>query len=313
MKKNGYEQVFLHLNIFILMSRLLDPAMMMALKNLQLAARTTIDGLMAGINKSKVKGPGLEFSQYRSYEPGDDLRWLDWKLYARSDRYYIRESEIETSIFVRVLVDASASMLHNDNGFQKIEYARYLAASLAWLAHQQTDGIGLYVFQDSQLFALPVKKDHQHFQRLCFQLENIQPGGKFEHPTKYKDLFSGSSRRELLLFVTDFYQHSDELFKMINILSALRHEILVFHVMGKNEMEMNFEGFSALQDLETGTTISFDNAVGKQVYLEKLEAHINTIRKKLAEKNISYRLMRMDQPLELALKDFLKQRHKINI
>src|SRR5580692_9861540 len=131
-----------------------------AIKDLSLAARQTIDGFMAGINRSKVKGVGLEFSQYRSYQPGDDLRWLDWKRYARSDRYYIRESEIETSISVRLLVDASRSMDHREGvagaasagggvsaagGFSKLDYAKHLAAALAWLANGQGDTLGLYV------------------------------------------------------------------------------------------------------------------------------------------------------------------------
>src|ERR1700748_323983 len=133
------------------MSRLLDPKILMSIKNLQLAAKTTIDGFMAGINKKKVKGPGLEFSQYRSYQPGDDLRWLDWKRYARSDRYYIRESEIETSISVRIVIDASASMEHRDGEFTKMDYARYLAASLGWLANMQGDSLGLYVFREGNV------------------------------------------------------------------------------------------------------------------------------------------------------------------
>src|SRR5580693_7730137 len=119
-----------------------------AIKDLSLAARQTIDGFMAGINRSKVKGVGLEFSQYRSYQPGDDLRWLDWKRYARSDRYYIRESEVETSISVRLLIDASNSMNHRDGAYTKMDYARWLAASLAWLAHYQGDTLGLYTFRE---------------------------------------------------------------------------------------------------------------------------------------------------------------------
>jgi len=111
------------------MSELQDPHILMAIKDLSLAARRTIDGFMAGINKSKVKGPGLEFSQYRSYQAGDDLRRLDWKMFARSDRYYIRESEIDTSISVRFLIDASASMNHKDGMFTKMEFSKYVAAS----------------------------------------------------------------------------------------------------------------------------------------------------------------------------------------
>src|ERR1700735_5050519 len=149
-----------------------DHHILMAIKDLSLAARRTIDGFMAGINKSKVKGPGLEFSQYRSYQPGDDLRWLDWKRYARTDRYYIRESEIETSISVRLMIDASLSMNHRDEGtgrggveggvFTKIDYARYLAAALGWLAHGQGDALGLYVFRDGTVHVLPARQDTQH-------------------------------------------------------------------------------------------------------------------------------------------------------
>src|SRR3954470_4050401 len=133
------------------MSRLLDPKILLRVKNLQLAAKATIDGFMSGINKSSVKGEGIEFSQYRSYQPGDDLRQLDWKIYARSDRYYIRESEIETSIVVRFIIDASGSMHHTDNVYTKLQYAAYLAASLGWLANQQGDAIGLSVLQKDQL------------------------------------------------------------------------------------------------------------------------------------------------------------------
>src|ERR1700753_1803853 len=135
------------------MSELPDHHILMAIKDLSLAARRTIDGFMAGINKSKVKGPGMEFSQYRSYQPGDDLRWLDWKRYARSDRYYIRESEIETSISIRFLVDASLSMAHKDGDFTKMDYAKHLAASLGWLAHIQGDSFGLYIFRGGELFS----------------------------------------------------------------------------------------------------------------------------------------------------------------
>src|SRR3569832_588151 len=123
----------------------LDPKVLMTIKNLPLLAKTVVDGFMIGLNKSTVKGPGLEFSQYRSYQPGDDLRWLDWNMYARSYRYYIRESEIETSISVRFLIDASASMLHENNGISKIDYARLIVASLSWLGHLQGDSSGMYV------------------------------------------------------------------------------------------------------------------------------------------------------------------------
>ena len=279
------------------MSRLTDPKILMAIKDLALAAKTTIDGFMTGINKSTIKGPGLEFSQYRSYQPGDDLRWLDWKMYGRSDRYYIRESEVETSISIRFLVDASASMNHRDGDFKKIDYAKYLAASLAWLANRQTDAVGLYVFRDGDLFSLPSRRDHQHMARFFFQLENIEPAGKFTQPIHYKDIFSGAQKRELLVFITDLYEQDGEIFKLLDSLASLKHEIIVFHILGKNELEFDYNGFAALEDLETGEIVKIDPAQYGKIYKQRLQEYISSVRMRLLNKNIFYRMVSMDQPL----------------
>jgi uncharacterized protein (DUF58 family) len=286
-----------------------DHHTLMAIKDLSLAARQTIDGFMTGINRSKVKGPGLEFSQYRSYQPGDDLRWLDWKRYARSDRYYIRESEIETSISVRLLIDASNSMAHRDGDFSKMDYAKYLAASLGWLTHKQGDALGLYVFREGEVSALPARKDPQHLARFFHQLEHIQPGGKLGAPVTYKQIFLGGQTRELLLFITDLYQREEEISRMLELLASLRHDIVVFHIMGKNEMELDYAGYGQVEDLETGERLPIGgNADG---YRKNLDRWLADIRMQLLDRNISYQLLRMDQPLDQALRDFLKQRQQI--
>src|SRR6201994_4549345 len=233
----------------------LDPKVLMTIKNLPLLAKTVIDGFMNGFNKSTVKGPGLEFSQYRSYQPGDDLRWLDWRMYARSDRYYIRESEVETSISVRFLIDASASMNHSDGTLKKIEYARFLAASLAYLANLQGDAVGLYAFKEGGLFSLASKPDPQHLQRLYYQLENIEPKGTFTQPVHYKELFAGSGRKEMLIFITDMYQPGGEITRLQDSLAALKHEIIVFQLMAQNELDFDFNGYAAVEDLETGEVV----------------------------------------------------------
>jgi len=293
------------------MSRpLLDPATLSAIKDLSLVARTVIDGFMAGLNRSQVKGTGLEFSQYRSYQPGDDLRWLDWKMYARSDRYYIRESEMETSISVRILIDASNSMNHRDGPLSKMDYARCLAAALAYLAYMQGDAIGLYIFQDGRLFSLPSRKDPQHLSRIFYQLENIQAAGKFTEPVQYKQLFTGERRKELLIFITDMYQQQGEISGLLGSLAALQHELIVFHLMGKNELDLDFAGYTTLQDLETGKTVSINSAEMKKAYTEKLQHYLAATRMQLLEQQIFYRLISMDQPLDKALRDFLNQRQK---
>jgi uncharacterized protein (DUF58 family) len=295
------------------MSRLLDPKILMSIKDLQLAAKTTVDGFMAGINKSTIKGQGLEFSQYRSYQPGDDLRQLDWKMYARSDRYYIRESEVETSISVRFVIDASASMNHTDNGYTKIEYAKYLAASLAWLANLQADAIGLYVLQDGGLFSLASRRDYQHLTRFYYQLENIKPAGKFTQPVHYKDIFTGTAKRELLIFITDLYEQDGEIFTLLDSLVSMKHEVLVFHLMGNNELEFDYKGYAALEDLETGSIVKINSKQTNETYREQMNNYLSATRMKLLNKNIFYRLLNMAQPLDQALRDFLNQRSKLSV
>lgn len=281
----------------------------MTIKDLPLVAKTVIDGFMNEYNKSTVKGPGLEFSQYRSYQPGDDLRWLDWRMFARSDRYYIRESEIETSISVRFLVDASASMNHDDGGVKKIDYARFLTASLAYLANLQGDAIALNVFQDGSLFSLPSRPDPQHLQRLYYQLQQIQPAGTFTKPIHYKELFAGTGRKELLIFITDMYQEGDELTKLLDTLAALKHEVIVFHLMGQNELDFDFKGYPTLEDLETGQTIPVNTQAKKQ-YQQTLEQHLSGLRMQLLGKHIVYKMLSTAKPLDEALREFLVQRNK---
>lgn len=287
----------------------IDPKVLMTIKDLPLLAKTVVDGFMNGFNKSTVKGPGLEFSQYRSYQPGDDLRWLDWRMFARSDRYYIRESEVETSISVRFLIDASASMKHDDNGIKKIDYAKFLAASLAYLANLQGDAVGLYVFQNGGLFSLASRPDPQHLKRLYYQLDMVEPAGKFTQPVHYKELFTGSGRKEVLVFITDMYQQDGEISRLLESLAALKHEVIVFQLMGQNELDLDFKGFSTLEDLETGETLQI-NVQQVKAYKQNLQQHLTNIRLELLSKHIVHRLISTSEPLDKALRDFLVQRNK---
>ena len=285
------------------------PEDILAIKDLSLAARRTIDGFMSGINKSLVKGVGLEFSQYRSYQPGDDLRWLDWKRVARTDRYYIRESELETSISVRLLVDASMSMDHRDGSFSKLDYARHLAAALAWLAHSQGDAVGLYTFRDGEVYTLPARRDPQHLARLLFQLEGLSAGGTVGDAIAYKHIFLGEQKRELLVFITDFYERDGEVGRMLELLAALRHEIIVFHVMGGNEFSLDYGGYGQVEDLETGQRVVVPSGAALQgAYGERLAAWLSGVRMRCLDLQIDYQLMRMNEPMDAALRKYLKGR-----
>ncbi len=289
----------------------MDPQILLSIKHLQLVAKTTVDSFMMGINKSSVKGQGLEFSQYRIYEPGDDLRWLDWKMFARSDRYYIRESEVDTSISVRFIMDASNSMNHTDGGFRKIDYAKYLAACLGYLANSQGDNIGLYVFKEEGVFTLPSKKDTQHVKRFYHHLECIEPNGKFTEAINYKNILTSSKKRELLVVLTDFYQENNEITNLLSNLSASKNEMIVLHLMGDNELNLNYEGYAMLEDLETGAQINIGNSSVKITYKEKLQTYLANIKQQLLNKGIVYHLINTHQPINKVLKDFLNQRNKL--
>ena len=286
------------------------PEDILAIKDLSLAARRIIDGFMSGINKSNVKGTGLEFSQYRSYQPGDDLRWLDWKRVARTDRYYIRESELETSISIRLMVDASKSMDHRDGTFSKIDYARYLAAALAWLAHSQGDALGLYVFRAGEVLSLAARRDSQHLARMFHQLETMTTSGVVGDVVSYRQIFLGEQKRELLVFITDYYERNGEISRMLELLAALRHEIIVFHVMGGNEFSVDYGGYSQVEDLETGERVPMGMvaASGLDAYSARLAEWLSSVRMQCLDRQIEYQLVRMDEPMDAALRRYLKGR-----
>ena len=290
------------------MAALPDLKTMLSLRNLSLAARTTVDGFMTGANKSVIRGTGIEFSQYRSYMPGDDLRWMDWKMFARSDRYYIRESEAETNISLRLLMDCSASMDHRDSGIAKIDYARYLAACLAYLANRQGDAVGLYLLRQSGIFSLMPRQGFQNLNRVFHQLEQAGPAGQFTSEIHYKDIYAGGRAKELLVFITDMYQENTEIYDLLDLLAAMRHEIIVLHVAGRNELELDFDNADTLEDLETGQAIQVDASRLKKQFGKNLQVAMDQIKKEMHSRNIYYRMMAMDEPVDNALRDFLARR-----
>lgn len=287
---------------------MLSPKTLASLKNLDLLARTVVDGFMMGVQKSVQKGSGMEFSQYRSYQPGDDLRQLDWKLFARSDRYYIREAETENSITVRFVLDASASMNHEDNGTSKMQYARWLAASLAYLAHRQGDAVGLFALRKGSVVSLTPRRDAQHLQRLFYHLEHLQPGGTFPGKEEAGRLLMAGSGRELTVFLTDLHESENEITRLAAQLKAHRNEVILFHLMAPNEMNLDYGGHVTLEDWETGQTVEVAADQMRPAYVQALQAHLEATRRRMLENDVAYRLQSSDQPLDDALRAFLRER-----
>ena len=269
--------------------QLLKPEIVNTISGLSLISRIVVDGFLSGLNKSKSVGPGMEFSQYRGYDPGDDLRLMDWKMLARSGRYYIKQSEIESQVTVKFIVDASASMLHSDNGLSKIEFAKVLVASLAYMAQNQGDSIGLY--------AIYPKADKKHYNRLLLELLNITTDGKWPKSSVATKNIASKSGKEMLFFLTDMYEDENEISKFIKELKSSRNEVVVLQIMGSKEMDFDYKSNITFEDLESGLRIKVNAEKAKDQYLKAIDNMI------IDTKN---------QLLGEALQLFLKQRKNLN-
>jgi uncharacterized protein (DUF58 family) len=290
--------------------RFLPPRTLAALGDLELAARTVVDGLMYGVHPSRLPGPGLEFSQYRSYQPGDDPRRVDWKLYARSDRYFVREAEIETSITVRLLVDASASMTQEDSGLSKFDYARFAAASLALLAHRQGDAVGLWAVSDGAIHTTPPQRHHHHLNQILHNLETLQAGGSWPSWRRLESLLT-TGGRGLVVILSDLHERSREITTVAAKLAALRQDVLVFHLVGRVELDGDWHGVLTFEELETGRRVEVDADAARPAYLAALEREHQALKQRLEERGVTYARFALDQPLDLALRRFLSARERM--
>lgn len=291
--------------------RFLDPRVLGAISSLQLLAKTVVDGVMLGAHVNPVPGVGLEFNQYRGYQPGDDLRLLDWKMFARSDRYFIREAEVETSISIRLILDTSASMAHrDDNGISKLDYARYLIASLGYLAFQQGDAIGLYALNDREGAYLPPSRHRRHLYRFLRTLETRSATGVWPEWEQCAGRLSDQQRRGLLVVASDLNEHRGEILQVLSKLAGLKNEILVFHLIAANELNLPYRGPVTLEDLETGKTIQVVPDAIRESHHHALIQDADRLRDELYDKQIAYERLILDQPLDQALRSFLAKRAK---
>ncbi len=287
---------------------LLKPELLRSVSGLSLIARVIVDGYLSGVNHSRRVGLGMEFSQFRSYQTGDDLRLLDWKMLARSGRYYIKQSEIETNVSVKFILDASNSMEYKENDLSKIEYARVLIATLGYLSQNQGDAIGLYALNDQQLYSIHPKTQKQHFNRLLASLLEINSNGKWPTSIELSEKLFDRKHKELIFFITDMYEHDQELLQFIKRLKTLRNEVVVFQIMGSNELEFNYKGNLTFEDLETGDTLKINATDAKKSYLHAIETMMATTKDTLLANGINYHLHTMDTHIGNAIQLFLKKR-----
>ena len=289
--------------------RQVSPKLLASLKGLNLIAKTVVDGFMLGLHQSKRSGAGLEFSEYRPYQLGDDVRQIDWKLVARSDKFFVRNSEVETSVAVRILLDASASMQHEEDGITKFDYARWLAAALAYLAHQQGDAIGLYAVQ-THITHVPAHHDKNQLKKIFSTLETLTPQGKWTEQTQLDALLSRSKRRELTIFISDMNEQTDEILTALNAYSKLKNDVVLFHLVGVNELEFNYKGEIEFEDLETGEVVRVQAETAKAQYQTAISNRLKSLEKSMQAERIDYQRFLIQEPLDAALRKFLTVRNR---
>lgn len=288
---------------------LLKPEILNTVSGLELIARVVVEGFMSGSNKSQSVGAGQEFSQYKNYQAGDDLRQLDWKMFARSERYYVKQANIETNITVKFMLDASHSMSYAEDGISKLQFGKVMTASLAYLARKQSDTIGLYAVNDKSVKVVQPRFEQQQFIRFLTELVQLKSEGTWKKGG-VEQLFDHHGK-EMIIFITDLYDEGEDLHRFISRLKTPRNEVIVFHLMGKHETDFDFDGSFTFEDLETGVRTKADTLVQQKEYAKQVKAWLKTSRAWMLEKQINYYLISINEPVETVLRNFLTVRKSL--
>jgi uncharacterized protein (DUF58 family) len=286
----------------------IDPAALMAIRNLELRARAVVEGFWHGIHRSPYHGFSVEFTEYRPYCPGDDPRYLDWRLVARTDRYFIKKFEDETNLRCQLLVDQSRSMNFGSLAYTKADYARTLAATLAYFLAQQGDATGLLTFDAEVREFLPARHRPGHLRHLMLALEHPGSGTGTDLTAPLRRVSELVRKRGLVVLISDLLAPASTLDAPLALLTASRHEVIVFHLFDPAEVKFDFAKASRFVDIESGRDLFLDPELARRDYAARLEAHVTEVRSICQRRGISHVPLVTDQPLELALFDFLKAR-----
>jgi uncharacterized protein (DUF58 family) len=287
---------------------LVDPGALMRIKNLQLRAKVVVEGFFHGLHRSPYHGFSVEFSEYRQYTPGDDPRYLDWRLYARSDRYYIKRFEDETNLRCHLLVDLSRSMGYGSLGYNKADYARTLAATLAHFLSVQRDAVGLSTFDEQIVEYLPARFRPGHMHRLMLCLERSLDGTSTNVEAPIEQIAQVVSKRGMIVLISDLLAPLDALERNLGYLRSRGHEVVLMRVLDPAEIDFQFADASIFHDLESGRQLYVDPDSAREAYLSRFHHHANSVQEACGRLGIEFISLRTDRPLELALFDFMNGR-----
>jgi uncharacterized protein (DUF58 family) len=290
----------------VIVQRFLDPAVLAGISGLDLIAKTVVDGFVAGLHRSPDFGFSQEFAEYRAYTPGDDLRHVDWNLFARTERCYLKRYRGETNSQLTILLDASNSMNYSSHGLSKIDYARYTAASLFYLAiHNQRDPAGLLVFDDEVRNYIRPSTRQGQLHRLLSGLEQAEPRARTDFTKPLLHLQEFLRRRGMVVVISDFYESPETIVRTIEPLRFHGSEVVLFHVLDPKEIRPQLRGPSILVDLETDQRLEVIPEYVKGEYRRKMDGHLHQMRERTRAAGLDYHLLVTDKPLDAALSEYL--------
>ncbi len=289
---------------------LLDPRVLARLSNIELVARTVVDGFLTGLHRAPIFGFSLEFAEYRPYVPGDDPRFIDWNVFSRTDRTYIKRYLGETNTHLVILFDASASMGFRSKGVSKIEYARFLAASLAYLALRQHDAVGLIVFDKQVRQYRPPSTRPGHLLSLLHILEHAEPATTTNMNLPFDHFQKHLSHRGLVAVISDLYSDPDLVVKAARPLAYHGQDMVFFHVLDPEELAPDFSRSTLLEDMETGDQMEVSADYARREYPARIEQHIEKMRTTAQGVGADYLLLDTSKPLDLALQEYLLFRQR---
>jgi uncharacterized protein (DUF58 family) len=290
--------------------RFLEPHALARVKNLSMVARGVVEGSMTGLHASPYKGFSVEFAEHREYTAGDDPRHLDYRMLARTDRLYIKQYEEETNMRVQILLDTSGSMGYQHEGkITKLEYASYLTAILSYMMTRQQDAVGLTTFDTKIRLDMPARSSPRHFNDMMRKLEDIKPGEETDIAETLHRLANRFKKRCLIVLVSDLYDNPEDIIRSLHHFRHCRHEVIVFHVMDKAEIEFPFRDVISFYDLETNERIQIDPAYVRDAYREQMQGFLDGYRKACAESQIDYVLAETTTPYDFMLSRYVAKRN----
>lgn len=289
-------------------TRLLPPEVLASISSLELLARTVVEGFIAGLHRSPFTGFSTEFAEYRQYLPGDDLRYLDWKLLGRTDRYYIKKYRADTNTQCHVLVDASASMRYARGPVTKMQYAQFLASAVSYLASKQQDSVGLIAFDEKVRAHVPARSRTGQMQTIFGHLAQLEPGRETRLAPMLDAVAEILTRRGIIVVISDFYDEPEAILRALQHLRFKGNDVIAFHILDKNELTFEFNEPVLLEDLETTEQMHVLPDLLAEGYRATINAHIAKLREGATAGRIDYELLTTDKPLDYALFSFLARR-----